>query len=602
MTAASDWTSELPLLLERLIDGQFTAEDGDRLNSLLAQGAAQRHYYRSYLKLHAALEWRIGEHNMVDGLAKTNACAADRQSALPPAAPMAIPSPSYASVALPSVANYSVTGYFASGWPVAYLLATVIFGVGLLVGAIVHVSPPNPLATQPVPGSSLPVAPIPSKGELVGRISGMADCQWTADGAKSSPLVALGDTFRVSSGLLEITYDTGARVILQGPVTYKVESSAGGYLSIGKLTAKLETEVRGQKSEVRGQRSASENQKSEVKNHQFAVRTPTAIVTDLGTEFGVEVDASGATRSEVFRGSVKVRVLSARNETGEIERVLHENEATRIGDDSQRTILVVPVPRASGFVREMPKQTIKTLDLADVVAGGDGFSGKRGRGIDPTTGLASNLQPEDVNAQGDYKYHRVEGVPYVDGIFIPDGSKGPVQIDSAGHTFPDCPKTDNCSWAYVWAGGKLPPAIGSRMSATLAGVDYSSPGHALLVIHANKGITFDLDAIRRRNPRSEVLRFRATAGNVETESERGTGVSADIWVLVDGEVRFKRREFNRYNGAVAVVVPVHDSDRFLTLAVTDAGNSYMCDQILFGDPKLELAGPKTPANNATQLP
>ena len=38
----------------------------------------------------------------------------------------------------------------------------------------------------------------------------------------------------------------------------------------------------------------------------FSVRTPTAVVTDLGTEFGVEVNRSGTTRSHVFQGRVKV--------------------------------------------------------------------------------------------------------------------------------------------------------------------------------------------------------------------------------------------------------------------------------------------------------
>ena len=31
-------------------------------------------------------------------------------------------------------------------------------------------------------------------------------------------LVSLGDKFALASGLMEITYDTGAKVILQGPV------------------------------------------------------------------------------------------------------------------------------------------------------------------------------------------------------------------------------------------------------------------------------------------------------------------------------------------------------------------------------------------------
>ena len=41
---------------------------------------------------------------------------------------------------------------------------------------------------------------------------------------------------------MEITYNTGAKVILQGPVTYEVDAN-GGYLSLGKLTGKLEKKV-----------------------------------------------------------------------------------------------------------------------------------------------------------------------------------------------------------------------------------------------------------------------------------------------------------------------------------------------------------------------
>ena len=37
-------------------------------------------------------------------------------------------------------------------------------------------------------------------------------------------------------------------------------------------------------------------------------------------------------------------------------------------------------------------------------------------------------------------------------------------------------------------------------TAELSGTDYDSPGHAMIELHANKGITFDLEAIRRANP------------------------------------------------------------------------------------------------------
>ena len=52
----------------------------------------------------------------------------------------------------------------------------------------------------------------------------MVDCRW-ADTAFDSPGVPLGRKYELASGLMEIVYDTGAKVILQGPVTYEVESA-----------------------------------------------------------------------------------------------------------------------------------------------------------------------------------------------------------------------------------------------------------------------------------------------------------------------------------------------------------------------------------------
>ena len=151
-------------------------------------------------------------------------------------------------------ALHGTVGWFSSDWPVAYLIATVICGVSMLIGSVVHVSSPVQVARQSVPLPS-PLSLLPP---VVGRITGMVDCKW-AEGSgfrvqgsgvpiSKSPNfqtskfpVALGDTFALASGLMEITYDSGAKVILQGPVTYEVESKAGGFLSLGKLTARVET-------------------------------------------------------------------------------------------------------------------------------------------------------------------------------------------------------------------------------------------------------------------------------------------------------------------------------------------------------------------------
>jgi hypothetical protein len=606
-----------------------TASPGDRdeLDSLVVADGASRRDYWDYCWVHVTLGMEARVYRAIrkarerDGLSASNLNPWE-SDALLDVAPVDTPSTVVPPIALPSGSLHGAFGYLSASWPMAYLVATVVFAVGLMIGALVHVSGPVKTVRQERPQTEKQVLPEPATAQ-VGRITGMADCVWEGIGFRGqgsdaanqksdiineTSLLHLGDRLALKSGLLEITYDTGAKVILQGPVTYEVESPSGGYLAIGKLTAKLEkkSEVRGQRSEVSDQKSESSNQKSEIIHQKsFAVRTPTAVVTDLGTEFGVEVDASGATRSQVFRGSVTVRMLSGRGETGERERVLHENEATRIERGDQRAIVVVRATETARFVREMPKQAVKMFDLVDVVAGGDGFSGKRGRGIDPTNGRVCSDQPDNaeiINAQGDYQYHRVEGMPLVDGIFIPDGRKGPVQVDSAGHVFPDCPTTDNWSHAYVWAGGKLSPIVARRITTVLAGVDYAASDHSLLLVHSNKGITFNLEEIRKANPGYQVVRLRAVAGNVEPESEKGVNVFADVWVLVDGQVRFKRREINNYMGAMPVNVSISDNDRFLTLAVTDGGNSYMCDQIIFGDLRLELVAAKPSAGKPKRLP
>ena len=51
------------------------------------------------------------------------------------------------------------TSHFASGWLVAYLVATVVFAIGLVIGAFVHVSHPSQLSRHP----SLP-SPVYGRG------------------------------------------------------------------------------------------------------------------------------------------------------------------------------------------------------------------------------------------------------------------------------------------------------------------------------------------------------------------------------------------------------------------------------------------------------
>ena len=252
---------------------------------------------------------------------------------------------------------------FVGSWPFSYMVSALLMAVAALAGWTYTVR----LDTAAVAQRSAP-QPFGPVGEpemtSVGRITGMNNCLW-ANGrdADVEAAIPLGHKYELAAGLLEISYQSGATVILQGPCAYEVDSPAGGFLSLGKLTARVETKREGGREKAEG----SENPKSEIQNPKFpfpphpspfVVRTPTAVVTDLGTEFGVEVDKSGATRSLVFRGRVELRVAEE-GAAGDRVIPLGENESAQVGSGKGRAVTVT---RAAGretgppqsFVRQMP--------------------------------------------------------------------------------------------------------------------------------------------------------------------------------------------------------------------------------------------------------
>ncbi len=284
---------------------------------------------------------------------------------------------------LSSTSHYPLpTSHFSVGsWAFSYTVATVITGVMLLGFWAVEVTHHQHIAEAPsqlVPSDARP------EMVFVGRITGMVDVKWSDDPRYLPPPdfahVPLDRKYILDSGLLEITYDSGAKVILQGPCTYEVESTAGGYLSLGKLTAKVEKK----KSEVRGQRS-DPSPLSPLPSPLFSVRTPTALITDLGTEFGVEVSDEGTTTSHVFHGSVKVLVLDgagnlpspfgrgAGGEGSVREVILGENESARVerADGAGHLSIVRHAAESvpSDFVRAMPppKHVAGSTSYAELV-------------------------------------------------------------------------------------------------------------------------------------------------------------------------------------------------------------------------------------------
>ena len=291
-------------------------------------------------------------------------------------------------------AFHGTIGYIASDWAQAYLIGILLTGMGLLIGSLISVRHYEQMAKK----SSAPIAPAvavqPLKMEYIGRITGMVDVRWSdSTTAAVTELVALGRRYALASGLMEITYDTGAKVILQGPCTYQADSRDGGFLAVGKLTARLEKKGsggRGQGAEkvTGGQWSvASESDpksrnpeisKSPISNPQspipnpslstihyplFTIKTPTAVVTDLGTEFGVEVKPNGRTTTNVFLGEVVVQPRNGSKKSVAQGIHLKAGQTAYIEADCAEASVPTTHSNKIPFARSMPLQTSRRIVL-----------------------------------------------------------------------------------------------------------------------------------------------------------------------------------------------------------------------------------------------
>ncbi len=358
MTADGLPIDELRALADAACDGTLRPRDAARLEELLHGRPEAQRFYLACVRLDGCLRWEFGQQAREVGLGVGDSGFGAADSELPqvrspqsrvpsPESPALEPELLIPPIIIDTSSPLSAPAAFpftVGGWLFSYAAATVITGMAILGAWLYKVSLDYQLAGTPRPSSA--VARQDEQPGLVGRITGMVDCQWTDP--QSAPVgrnVALGQAYSLSSGLMEICYNTGAKVILQGPCSYEIESSRGGFLSLGKLTARVEST-----------KAQAADPKSQIPNPKFVVRTPTAVVTDLGTEFGVEVENSGATHSHVFRGRIEVRPAAGTKADGRAVS-LGADESARVELDRDRVVRVTRGGTPFGrFARRMPQR------------------------------------------------------------------------------------------------------------------------------------------------------------------------------------------------------------------------------------------------------
>ena len=150
---------ELDELVNAQCEGALTDQQAARIEELLAGDAELRRDYILYMHVHALAERGRGAVTEEIG---SQASAADANGELAasasPLAPVALPPSAFDEPAPQGFlggAYHGTLSYCSSGWPLAYMIATLIFGVGLSVGSSCMCPSLNRLPVDPY-------SPLPS--------------------------------------------------------------------------------------------------------------------------------------------------------------------------------------------------------------------------------------------------------------------------------------------------------------------------------------------------------------------------------------------------------------------------------------------------------
>lgn len=420
--------------------------------------------------------------------------------------------------------------------------------------------------------------PAPANIE-VATLSASIKSQWDISSdvkEKGDRLVTGYAPLTLQEGIIQLQFDNTAKVIIEGPAQFALLTEDQVKLNYGRLYAVVPHKAIG-----------------------FTVNTPNSRIIDMGTEFGVQAESSSATELHVIKGRINL-LAGTTNKTAMEVRQGYAKKVS--GDDSlvndipvKETLFVRSINSGNNMIWRGQKQ----IDLADVIGGGNGFgTGRTDAWLDLADGkngtkLILNPDRQQFSKEElskierrltDNRYHAVSHLPYIDGVFSPDGQTGAVYVSSEGHAWKDCPDTSGVYFEDIFNGSNVNTSYNHRL--ILNNQLYGTKEFPAIALHSNAGITFNLKAIRQDMPGLKIVRFTAVCG-VSKESGR-TGNKEDFWVLVDGQKRFEAIGLEYNSGPREISIPLSSLDQYLTLVSTDGDLYPYNDWGFFGMPRLEI--------------
>jgi hypothetical protein len=294
---------ELFLLLGALANQTITPEQHRRLEELLSEGPEARQFYFDYLDLHFSLhDWQLRDE-------EAEPLAALRQQ-LETASP---------SAGRPRFRQ----------WMQYVLVAAATVLLTFLV--------------QSAWRTWRPMQAGAGENEYVATLVNTADCVWSVGETwREGSRLPLGE-FRLLAGVVEIRFDSGAQLVVEGPAVLKIESTSGATLIRGKVVLK-----------------------SDETADAFVLQTPTSTLLDRGTEFAVAVSPTGE-EVHVFDGEVQ-RMPKLKDPRRAAPEQITAGQAKQYASKAVTVGKSVPLSERR-FVRQVPdRKTPAPSPTADLLA------------------------------------------------------------------------------------------------------------------------------------------------------------------------------------------------------------------------------------------
>lgn len=238
---------ELHTLCCAVIDGTITDAQRTRLSRWLQESPAARRYYVRVLGQSASL----------------HSYAAEQQAEAPDAPAMS--------------ASRGQVIAFSKWWAVAIsaaAAAAIVAGIFLFSRSAT--------ATEKSPTFTHETTPY------IAHLTGAKDPHWAAGTLAAGAHLRKGQKLELTSGYAEITFDCGARVVLEGAASLELNSAWDATLRRGTLKASVPHEAIG-----------------------FRIANPAVEVVDLGTEFTMIADGKGSAEVLVLKGEVEAAPRAA---------------------------------------------------------------------------------------------------------------------------------------------------------------------------------------------------------------------------------------------------------------------------------------------------